>query len=167
MQIGRDPVHSLQLIHDLSLYDAAFFVIPREIEAALSEPPASGKRALVSATILHELLTEPGVHLPPLHPLLFKAVKTDSSCVPRLYLASMLTPFACITYSDKKQRLHPATEVVLRESLKIGTQNHYLDGIPHLFSAHQLLRNALDDAESLQFPARRVAIGLLIVFALA
>ncbi|KAF8634454.1 hypothetical protein AX15_000898, partial [Amanita polypyramis BW_CC] len=156
MMTGRDPLHSIQLIRELSLYDAVFFVVPGEIKAALSESPASNRRALASITVLNALLTESVAHLPPLHPSLFRAVKTDTSCVPRLYLASVLTPFAGITYADKKQRLRPATEVVLRESLKLGTQNHYLDGIPHLLSAHQLLTNALHGTEKLVPSSRRV-----------
>ena len=153
-------MHSIQLIHDLSLYRAIFFVIPAEIKAAFSEPHGSDTSALTSAIILHALLTESDVNLPPLHSSLFRAVKTDPSCASRLYLASMLTPFAHIIYTDNKQRLHSATGTVLRESLKLGTQNHYLDGIPPLFSANQLLRSALHG--EVHSSSRRVALGVLL-----
>jgi len=158
---GRNPLHSVQLIHDLSLYRAVFSVIPAEIKAAFSEPPSPDTSALTSAVILHALLTESDVNLPPLHSSLFRAVKTDPSCASRLYLASMLNPFAHITYMDNKQRVHSATGIVLRESLKLGTQNHYLDGVPPLFSANQLLRSALH-GEVLRFSSRRVALGVLL-----
>ena len=32
-------------------------------------------------------------------------------------------------------------EIVIREALKLGLQNHYLDGIPALFAASDLLQN--------------------------
>lgn len=156
-------MYSIQLIHDLSLYHAIFSVIPDQVKAAFSEPPAPDAIALTSAIVLHALLDESDFPLPPLHSSLFRAVKTDPSCVARLYLASMLTPFAHITYTDKKQRLHSATGIVLRESLKLGTQNHYLDGIPPLFSANQLLRNVLRD-EGHDSSPRRVALGLPLIF---
>ncbi|KAK2461707.1 hypothetical protein APHAL10511_006170 [Amanita phalloides] len=161
MMKGHDPLHSIQLIHDLSLYRAVFSVIPAEIKATFSEPPASDKHALASATILHALLTESEVHLPALHSSLSKTVKSDTTRVARLYLATSLVPFACITYTDKKQKLHSAAGIVLRESLRLGTQNHYLDGIPLLFSAKQLLRNVLYD-ERTESPLRRVALGTLL-----
>ncbi|KAF8746220.1 hypothetical protein AX14_000021 [Amanita brunnescens Koide BX004] len=161
MMRGRDPLYSIQLIHDLSLYHTVFSVIPAEIKAAFSEPPAPDTSALISAIILHDILHESHLPLPPLHSSLFRAIKTDPSCVARLYLASMLNPFAHITYTDKKQRSHSATGIALRESLKLGTQNHYLDGIPSLFSANQLLRNALH-GEGHDSSSRRVALGTLL-----
>jgi tRNA nucleotidyltransferase (CCA-adding enzyme) len=146
------------LIHELSLYDAVF-AVPRDIKAAFSETPAPSERALASASILHALLNDIDSDLPPLHPSLFEAIKTDASSVPRLYLASMLTPFANATYVDKKNKLQPATAVVIRESLKLGTQNHYLDGIPPLFASHRLLRDTLVDPRRQESPSPRLAIG--------
>ncbi|KAM6498359.1 hypothetical protein JOM56_006307 [Amanita muscaria] len=159
---GRDTLHSIRLLHALSLYDAVFTVLPKEIKVAFSNDVDSSERALASATILHALLAEDDRDLPQLHPLLFLAVKADPSCIPRLYLASILTPFANVTYTDKKKKLHPATEAVLRESLRLGTQNHYLDGIPSLFTASQILRDALGDSQRLENPSPRVAIGTLL-----
>lgn len=136
-------------------------MIPAEIKAAFSEQPVPDASALTSAIVLHALLTEYDVNLPPLHSSLFRAVKTDPSCASRLYLASMLNPFAHITYTDNKRRVHSVTGIVLRESLRLGTQNHYLDGIPPLFSANQLLRSALN-GEVLHSSSRRVVLGALL-----
>lgn len=53
-------------------------------------------------------------------------------------------------------------DFILRESLKLGTQNHYLDGIPSLFSAAQLLKSPTFVHEKDQHRSERVAIGLLL-----
>jgi tRNA nucleotidyltransferase (CCA-adding enzyme) len=75
-------------------------------------------------------------------------------------MACALTPFRGITYIDEKEKVHPAVEAVIRESLKVGTKNHYLDGIPALFSASELFKSP--DIEDVKFksPSERVAIGL-------
>ena len=147
------------MVHELLLYDVVFSAVPGDITATFSETPAPSERALASASILHALLNDVDSDLPPLHPSLFEATKTDASSVSRLYLASMLAPFANVTYVDKKHKSNPATAIVIRESLKLGTQNHYLDGIPPLFAAHQLLHDALDDPRRLESPSPRLAIG--------
>ncbi|KAF8640569.1 hypothetical protein AX17_000231 [Amanita inopinata Kibby_2008] len=165
MMTSRDPLVSIQLIHELSLYHTVFSVVPKEIKARFSGVPASSERAIASAAILHALLSsvhEPDSRLPQLHPSLFTALNADSSYIARLYLASFSAPFAAVTYVDKKQKSHPVVAVVLRESLKLGTQNHYLDGIPALFEAANLLTAALLDEESLKYPSPRIAIGTLV-----
>jgi hypothetical protein len=55
-------------------------------------------------------------------------------------MAAALTPYKGVTYKDTKGNERPAAEAVLREGLKLGTQNHYIDGIPALFAAAELLR---------------------------
>jgi tRNA nucleotidyltransferase (CCA-adding enzyme) len=72
-----------------------------------------------------------------------------------LYLACALTPYRGITYVDVKGKMHSAVEAVIREGLKVGTKNHYLDGIPSLFSASEILK-----APDIETPSERVAIGL-------
>jgi tRNA nucleotidyltransferase (CCA-adding enzyme) len=75
-------------------------------------------------------------------------------------MACALTPYKGITYVDEKKKDRSAVEAVIREGLKVGTKNHYLDGIPALFLASELLK--LPDVEDERFktPSERVAIGL-------
>ena len=81
------------------------------------------------------------------------------SCRARLYLAATLTPYKNITYRDKKNKPQPVIDFILRESLKLGTQNHYLDGIPSLFSAAQLLKSPTFVYDKDRHRSERVAIG--------
>ena len=75
-----------------------------------------------------------------------------------MYLAAILTPFLGIEYRDQKKKDHPLVEAVIRDSLKLGTQNHYLDGIPVLFAATQLIKAQIESQHSLD----RVRLGLLL-----
>lgn len=77
----------------------------------------------------------------------------------RLFLGASLFSFADITYKDHKQKVHPLVEAVIREGLKLGNKNYYLDGIPALFDAAALLKGvSLEDIRSAS-PSERVAIG--------
>lgn len=157
---GRDPVRAIQLINDFRLYDSIFSVIPDETVASFSSPPADRIVSLKSAYILHTILTPPASpDIPSLHPTLLSIVKKDTACRARLFLAATLSPYIGITYRDKKKKSQPAVELVIRESLKLGTQNHFLDGIPALFAAAPLLRNPDLGAERFKGPSDRVEIG--------
>lgn len=74
-------------------------------------------------------------------------------------MAAVLTPYLGVNYQDKKKKTLPLVTYILRETLRLGTQNHYLDGIPALFSATDILKNP--DLENNRFkqPSQRVAIG--------
>lgn len=150
----------MQIINDFDLYDTIFSVLPLEITTAFSGAPGPRETALSAASILHRLLhpREPS-NLPPLHATLLAAVNTDPSCKARLYLGAALTPYKDITYRDKKKKTQSAIDLVLRESLKLGTQHHFLDGIPSLFAAAQLLENPVLQSDKFQRPSERVAIG--------
>ncbi|EPQ61126.1 hypothetical protein GLOTRDRAFT_69359 [Gloeophyllum trabeum ATCC 11539] len=156
--IGRDPLRSVHLINDLSLYDSVF-PLPSSVTSIQSKPPSHPSTSLAAASVLHTLLSTSS--LPPLHPL-FTSTSTalDSSTKARLYFACALTPFAGITYTDAKGKVHPVVEAAIRECLKLGTQNHYLDGIPALFAAADVLRNPV--LERFDQPSQRVAIGLVL-----
>jgi len=80
--------------------------------------------------------------------------------MPRLYLSCALTPYRGITYLDKKGRRQSAVEAAIRDGLKIGSKNHYLDGIPTLFAAADVLRSPKLGEERLSTPSERVAIGM-------
>jgi tRNA nucleotidyltransferase (CCA-adding enzyme) len=77
-------------------------------------------------------------------------------------MACALTPYRGITYVDEKAKVHPAVEAVIREGLKVGTKNHYLDGVPALFSASELFKSPDIEDEKVKSPSERVAIGLLL-----
>lgn len=135
---GRDPLRVIRLIDDLSLFESIFH-IPSSVAPKLSSPPASSHLALAAASILTMLLGSSGKALPPLHSQLLEAT-SSSTTRSRLYLACALYPYYGITYVDTKGKIQPAVQAAIRESMRLGTQNHYLDGVPLLFSAIELLK---------------------------
>ncbi len=153
---------SLRLLDELSLYSLVF-QIPPAFVSTLSSQPSSPSLALAAASILQTFL-QPETALfqhPPIHPLILSGLSLSTSVVPRLYMACALTPYRGITYIDKKGKLHPAIEAVIREGLKVGTKNHYLDGIPPLFSAAELFKSPdIEEDEEFRSPSERVEIGL-------
>ena len=162
MPAGRDPLRAIQLIHDLRLHDS-IFAIPPSISSTFSSIPAPFSVSLAAATILHLVLhptlptsaTADPPTLPRIHPTLQSSI--DALRTARLYLAAALTSFRGITYTDSKGKTYPAVEASIREGLKLGTQNHYLDGIPPLFSATELIKSPREH----RYAGRpeRVAIG--------
>ena len=152
---------ALRLLDDLSLYPLVFH-IPPAIASTLSSQPSSPSLALAAASILQTFL-QPDTRLfrhPPIHPLILSGLSSSTAVVPRLYMACALTPYRGITYVDEKGKLHPAVEAVIREGLKVGTKNHYLDGVPALFSASELLKSPGLEDEKSNSPSERVEIGL-------
>ncbi|THH30164.1 hypothetical protein EUX98_g4012 [Antrodiella citrinella] len=158
MMKGRDPLRAVRLIHDLSLYDAIFH-IPNTVTTELSSPPAPSHIAFAAASILHVLTETSSDSLPPLHPLLKGAI-SEKGARARLYLACALRPFHGITYQDRKKKILPAVDAAIRESTKLGSQNHYLDGIPILFAGADLLPPTIEAHIGSQ--RERVSIGLLL-----
>ncbi|KAJ7124812.1 hypothetical protein C8R43DRAFT_1147023 [Mycena crocata] len=141
---GPDPVRGIQLIDQLSLYNSIFNVIPPEATTSLSAPLGPSISSVKAAYILRSILQPSGSHLAGItlvHPTLVSAARDDPSVTARLYLAAALIPHFGITYLDRKKKPQSAVECAIRESLKLGTQNHYADGIPLLFSAAELLKN--------------------------
>lgn len=137
--LGRDPLRAIQLINVLSLYGPIFH-IPTAVAPELSSPLSSPDVAYAAASILHILTHAADNSLPALHPLLTENFN-DKGTQARLYLACALRPFHGITYQNRKRKTLPAVDAAIRESTKLGTQNHYLDGIPVLFAAADLVRN--------------------------
>lgn len=162
---GRDPLLSIQLIHDLSLYPFIFHV-PSAISSSFSSTPASSAISVTAATLLHALLYPARSNslpaLPPVHKTLIESVNLSKDTKSRLFLAAALTPYRGITYTDSKEKTHPAVEAAIREGTKLGVQNHYLDGIPALFSAADLLKNPSSNNDKLRSPSERVAIGMAL-----
>ncbi|KAF9787018.1 hypothetical protein BJ322DRAFT_1053244 [Thelephora terrestris] len=160
MMRGRDPLHAIQLIHELGLYSSIFWT-PATVLETFSSTPKDPLQGLMAATILHSLTTVPSP-LPAIHPLLSQHFTLHSSTRPRLFLASALTPFKNIIYTDAKGKAHPAVESVLRDGCKLGNQSSYLSGIPTLFLASDLLKNPTLEGERFNDRPERVAIGLLL-----
>lgn len=94
------------------------------------------------------------------HPTLLAHALNDRGTRTRLFLSASLYSFAGITYNDHKRKVHPLVEAVIREGLKLGNKNYYLDGIPALFDAAALFKGlSLEDAR-FKTPSERVAIGM-------
>ena len=151
---------ALHLLEDLSLFPLVFH-IPPAIASTLSSEPSSTSLALAAASILQTFL-RPETALfqhPPMHPLILSGLSSSTSVVPRLYMACALTPYRGITYVDEKGKKRPAVEAVIREGLKVGTKNHYLDGVPALFSASELLKAPDIEDDKFKTSSERVAIG--------
>ena len=157
MREGRDPLHSIRLIHDLGLQEP-LFAVPQST-FPFSQPPAPPWTTYAASTILHALLSDPStLGLPSLHPLLLSQISSDRTLKPRLYLAAALTPYRHLTCTVKKKQIS-AVEVVIREALKLGLQNHYVDGIPALFAAADVLKNPV--LEKFSGKNKRSKIGKL------
>ena len=110
---------------------------------------------------MHLLLypsTVDGISLPPLHQLFHSALESDPSAKPRLYLAAALTPYRSVLYLDHKERSRLAVEAAIRDGVKLGNQNHYLDGIPALFQATEVLKKPQLGGER-----ERVNMGTLVI----
>jgi tRNA nucleotidyltransferase (CCA-adding enzyme) len=151
------------LIDELSLYQPIFYISPAN-SSTFSTAPADSKQSLIAAIILHVITESTSSTLSPLHPTLKTAFASQPSIKPRLYLASALTPYKNLTYTDHKKKIHPVTELVLREGVKLGAQNHYLDGIPTLFAAAEILKNPSLEEKRFASPSERVAIGFFLLF---
>ncbi|KAH9850667.1 hypothetical protein C2E23DRAFT_734552 [Lenzites betulinus] len=172
MMGGRNPLLSIDLINVLSLYTSVFS-LPQGVNVKLSGDPSPPQHALKAAIILHvvsqaknigaTLSDLPFPTLPPIHPLLLSELSTPKSPSRRLYLATALTPYRHLTYIQSKGKVRPAAEAVIRESLKLGGQYHYLDGITALFAAAEILKKGVADFESSNMDKpERVWIGLLL-----
>lgn len=149
------------MIHDLSLYNSVFH-IPTAITDIASAPVASPELSLTACTILHDLLfpsSSSKITTRP-HPTLLAHASSDRGTRARLFLSASLYSFAGITYKDHKQKVHPLVEAVVREGLKLGNKNYYLDGIPALFDAAALLNGLSLEDNRFTTPSERVGIGM-------
>ena len=159
---GVQPIHAIQLINELSLYNCVFHV-PAEILAVASSSFGLLDTSLTACTILQSVLSS--VPLPnganvPVHPTLLHHTLHDPGTKARLFLAASLFPFYGITYKDRKQKEHYLVEAVIREGLKLGNKNYYLDGVPALFNAASELVDGLSlEQDRFKTPSERVSIG--------
>ncbi|PCH33236.1 hypothetical protein WOLCODRAFT_159930 [Wolfiporia cocos MD-104 SS10] len=166
MMKGRDPVRAIQLIDDLSLY-SSIFLLPQVITSLLSEDLRPSSDSVAAATILGAICgtvstSTASLPLPSVHPFILSETLADRDVLGRIALACALTPYRGITYTDAKGKTHPAAEAVLRDGLKLGTQNHYLDGIPGLFAAWDILSERIAQYSPRDDDKDRAAIGMLL-----
>jgi len=100
--------------------------------------------------------------LPHIHTTLLSSALSSPGTVARLYVAAALIPYSGVRYTDSKKKSHLAVEAAIREGLKLGTKNHYLDGIPALFTAAEMLKDRMKNTAKPNLPSERVAVGLLL-----
>jgi tRNA nucleotidyltransferase (CCA-adding enzyme) len=150
------------LIYDLSLYHSIFSVIPPEAKFPIESTFSSQNYdiALAAPSIINALASSDAPHPLAPHPYLLSVFREDSATRARIYLASLLLPYLGMTYQDAKKKTHPLVTTVIRDSLKLGVQNHYLNGIPTLFSAVHLIKASMHEHSST--PLDRVKLGLLL-----
>jgi len=124
-------------------------------------PEESQKEALAASSILRSLLQpSEDSEVPQVHPLLITAAKENKGDLSRYYLAALLLPYNGQTYQDHKGKTQLVIDLMIREALKRGSQNHYLDGIPALYKAVPLIRGAVE--ENVKTPLDRVRLGLCL-----
>ncbi|KIM54232.1 hypothetical protein SCLCIDRAFT_1222195 [Scleroderma citrinum Foug A] len=162
---GVQPVHAVQLINELSLFNCIFHV-PANILTLSSSSLGSLDSSLTACTILRSILSSaslPNGTNVPVHPMLLSYTMRDPGTKARLFMAASLFPFYGITYKDRKQKEHYLVEAVIREGLKLGNKNYYLDGIPALFgAASELIEGLSLDQDRFKAPSERVSIGLFL-----
>ncbi|KAK7694187.1 hypothetical protein QCA50_001367 [Cerrena zonata] len=120
---GRDPLLSIRLINELSLYESIFY-IPPSVAPEFSGPLGPPATALVASSLL-QVVTEPQsvptVQLPSVHPALLEPIIHDPSLRGRLFMACYLLPFLHVTYQDHKGKTHEAVEAAIREGNLLKT----------------------------------------------
>lgn len=79
----------------------------------------------------------------------------------RLYLACALIPYRGMEYRDHKNKIRPLVDAVIRDGLKLGVQNHYLDGIPALLDAWDLISPRVAALAEGHSPDERRSIGMI------
>ncbi|GJJ13929.1 hypothetical protein Clacol_008186 [Clathrus columnatus] len=143
---GPDPLRAVQLIHALSLY-RSIFTPPSSFVP--SENPFNHQTGLAA---VWKTVTP--------HSSLLQHTRSSASIQGRLFLASALTPFKDSFYTQKNKQ-KPLIEACLRDGLKLGVQDHLLDGIPVLFKGAKLISDfELKKLDGL--PGERAALGLLL-----
>jgi tRNA nucleotidyltransferase (CCA-adding enzyme) len=156
---GRDPLRAAQLIWELELYHAVFSVLPSGVKASIPAKTLdiAPTEALATVSVLHGLFSRDHILLSP-HPALLSLIQDDLAFKARFYLAGLLLPCRGITYQDRKAKTQSTVSAIIRESLKLGTQNHYLDGIPALFAGIPILQNGMEKYHQMG----RAQLGLLL-----
>ncbi|EJU00882.1 hypothetical protein DACRYDRAFT_108237 [Dacryopinax primogenitus] len=143
---GPNPLLAIEHIHALTLYEA-IYLLPAPFSQSLSSPPLPSQTGLIASSVLSQLLFPPRLRT-------FQRVQ-DSQIRKRLFLASELTPYARVTYTEK--RPSPAVEAITREGLKLS--NHDVTAMSALFAASELLSQPVLSRFP---PPERRSIGLVL-----
>lgn len=148
---------AIHLVHECNLYDAVFAFLPPAVAATIKKHPTAPSDSLTASSFLHRLVNplQSTIGLAAVHPALLSQLKVDSGCLARLFLAASFSSYSDATYVDQKKKTVPAISLLLRESLRLGTQHHFLDGIPALMAASGVLKNP----GRFDSPDQRVEIG--------
>lgn len=112
---------------------------------------------MAAVSVLHALISGDNISPSP-HSGLISLIQDNPGLKARLYLAGLLFPYLGITYRDAKGKTQSTVTTVIRESLKLGTQNHYLDGIPALFTGIPILKSGMEKHQHMG----RAQLGLLL-----
>ncbi|KAG8821361.1 CCA tRNA nucleotidyltransferase, mitochondrial [Serendipita sp. 399] len=139
---GPDPVYAITLLHSFDLLPSILTALPQALESASS--PIGPVQQAVDGIATVETLLSSDDRLLALDPILTKAVLSEKSTRARFRLAGLLTPFRGIKYMVKSKTI-PLVDSAIRDGLKLGSQNFYLNGIPSLFSAAELIRSGFPD----------------------
>jgi len=116
---GRDPLYSIQLLHDLDLLSSVF-TLSLQAQQSLSGSIGPWSLSLAGVASIDALLrSSPALGV---HPVLLKLALEDKSTRARLTLASALLPFRGLVYQQQKGTA-PAVESVLKEGLKVRSPN--------------------------------------------
>ncbi|ORY05438.1 poly A polymerase C-terminal region-like protein [Basidiobolus meristosporus CBS 931.73] len=143
MLLGPHPYQSLSLIHSLGLYHI-IFQAPSTIDT--SEIPGSAQGIQLSETldwVLRQSLTEP-----------LKIDVEDRKC---LFLAAALSPFKGMTIVEKKTRIVPVVQWIVRDSIKL--KNHDIDCVTKFVNTSDSVSNVLNSPQSTW---TRSALGMLV-----
>lgn len=161
LYLGQNPLLSIKYIHSLNLFKI-LFALPNYITSTFSERIHSLQTSLSAASILQELLTG-NAWSTPVHRRLLPSDQTLAGSRARLFLGALLTPFRHITYIGTKMKSQSVVEAAIREGVKLGTQNHFLDGVPALFAAADLLDLvSISKIDRRDVGTERVSTGLLL-----
>lgn len=130
---------------DLNVQPSLFALSP-STPSTFNQQPGPAALSLGASVILQTLLISPyTLAFMEIHPLLQLQLSFDDTLRPRLFLAAALTPYKSVTYTTPKGKTISAVEVIIKEALKLGLQNHYSDGIPALFAAAEELKGVTRD----------------------
>ncbi|KAJ1309611.1 hypothetical protein OPQ81_006383 [Rhizoctonia solani] len=155
---GKSPLLSLTTIEKYGIYDTVFGA-PPDVSGKITGTPRPQSSGTHAASILCSFLDSVPTPLPEPHPELLKLAHEDHGVRKRLIFGAALTPWRDVTYPQKKGYL-PLVEHIVKEGLKIGSQNHFIPSVPRLFAAHKRVsKPSLDKFEG---TSQRALIGLLL-----
>ncbi|KAF8710251.1 Poly A polymerase head domain, partial [Rhizoctonia solani] len=154
----KSPLLSLTSIEKYGIYDTVFG-IPPDLVGKATGIRHSRSTGINAASILCNFFNSAPTTLPIPHYELLKQAHEDHGLRQRLIFAAALTPWRDMICPQKKGH-QSAVELIVKEGLKIGSQNHFIPSVPKLFAAHKKSSNP--SLEKFEGPSQRALIGLLL-----